>query len=158
MGIKVQYPTPHRHTGTSPRENGALGKIGWNGKCGQGNTRKSLIQAPPPKKTHTTTQFKKMMGWVGEKRGFENPEKAILGTMWHKYAPPPSPPKKKNTYLLKNGALGKIWKKGKPREMGKPYRCLLTYEWTCREGEHGDWHSRHAKAQYHCNPNTVIHQ
>ena len=36
----------------------------------------------PPK--HTTIQFKKMMGWVGEKTGFENAERAILGTMWHK--------------------------------------------------------------------------
>ena len=84
-------------------------------------TLEKVSYKPPPQKKHTTTQFKKMMGWVGEKRGFENPEKAILGTMWHKYPPPPSPPKKKNTYLLKNGALGKIWKKGKPREMGKPY-------------------------------------
>ena len=64
MGIKVQYPTPHRHTGTSPRENGALGKIGWNGKCGQGNTRKSLIQAPPPKKTHNhAVQENDGLGW-----------------------------------------------------------------------------------------------
>ena len=97
------------------------GKIGWNGKCGEGNTRKSLIQAPPQKK-HTTIQFKKMMGWVGGKTGFENAEKAILGTMWHKYPPPP---KKKHPYLLENGALGKMWEKGKPRELGKRYILMV---------------------------------
>ena len=109
--IKVQYPTPHRHTGTSPQENGGLGKIGWNGKCGEGNTRKGLIQAPPPK--HTTIQFKKMMGWVGEKTGFENAEKAILGTMWHKCPPPPP----KNTQTSwKMGGWGKC---GKRENQGK---------------------------------------
>ena len=87
----------------------------------KGTLEKVSYKPPPPQKKHTTTQCEKMMGWVGEKRGFENPEKAILGRMWHKYPTPPSPPKKKNTYLLKNGALGKIWKKRKPREMGKPY-------------------------------------
>ena len=54
----------------------------------------SYKPAPPPPK-HTTMQFKKMMGWVGDKRGFEIPEKAILGTMWHKYPPPPPPAQKK---------------------------------------------------------------
>ena len=112
--IKVQYPTPHRHTGTSPQENGGLGQIGWNGKCGEGNTRKSLIQAPPPPK-HTTLQFKKMMGWVGENIGFENVERQF----WGKSGTSAPPPPKKNQNLLENGGLGTMWEKGKPREMGK---------------------------------------
>ena len=116
MVIKVQQPSPHRHKGTSAQENGGLGKIGWNGKCGDRNTRKSLIQAPPPPPPkHTTVQLEKMMGWVGEKTGFENAEKAILGTMWHKC--PPS--QKKHPNLLENGGLGKMWEKGKPKEIGK---------------------------------------
>ena len=54
----------------------------------KGTLGKALYKPAPPK--HTTMQFKKMMGWVGEKRGFENAEKAILGTMWHKSPPPPA--------------------------------------------------------------------
>ena len=41
---------------------------------------KVRYKQPPPKK-YTTIQFKKMMGWVGGKKGCENAEKAILGTM-----------------------------------------------------------------------------
>ena len=62
----------------------------------KGKLEKVSYKPHPPPKKNTTTQFTKMMGWVGEKRGFENPEKAILGTMWHKYPhPPPSLPQKK---------------------------------------------------------------
>ena len=37
----------------------------------------------------------------------------------------PPPPKKKHPYLLENGALGKMWEKGKPRELGKSYILML---------------------------------
>ena len=81
----------------------------------KGTLEKASYKPPPPK--HTTMQFKKMMGWVGEKRGFENPEKAFLGTMWHKYPTPP-PPKKKRIPLEKWG-VGENVEKGKTKGNGK---------------------------------------
>ena len=65
-----------------------------------------------------------MMGWVGGKRGFENPEKAILGTMWHKYPPPPSLPQKKNTYLFEKWGVGENVEKGKTKGNGKTVLML----------------------------------
>ena len=89
----------------------------------KGKLEKVSYKPPPPQKKHTTTQFKKMMGWVGEKRGFENPEKAILGTMWHKYPPPLPAPKKKHIPLEKWG-VGENVEKGKTKGNGKTVLML----------------------------------
>ena len=81
-------------------------------------TLEKVSYKPPPPPKHTTMQFKKMMGWVGEKRGFENPEKGNSGNNVAQVPPPPPRPKKKHIPLEKWG-VGENVEKGKTKGNGK---------------------------------------
>ena len=135
MVITVQYPPP-RHTATSPQENGDNSAkpphthtdtrelhfrkmVGWGNYGGlewhmwERNSRKSLIQGFPPKKTHHRSvqeidALGKIWGWKMWKRQFwEKCGKSVT-------PPPPGTPKP-----LGKWGVGEKVGKGKPREMEK---------------------------------------